>query len=1340
MPKVIEELKLFLTNLSKGSNTVDTSDLLNSGVADESVILNIKEKLGDCPWNIQKLIDLGIGIIEKKEKKGNCEENYESEYGKENELEHEHYSSDDLISEVEKISICGSDMEYQKKSTAKEEIKYINESSREYGESIDENFKFISYEHAEEMLKFMIQENYINIHPIAKEFILLITFVFNCIRKECCKSSSLNFEQNTMSNKKNIKIHNNDEQENNVRKNMNKKKNIIKFMNTLGKQNHIFLKKKKKSPEKNKNKNKNKINTVNNRNYGNAHLKEDVMSKNSNYNGNESSTNFMQYIYNDSRNNNYQSELSKLNTFTSFNSEAQPQETDSVNKGIFDINVTSHIDNINKGNNYERASSNDNNYDNNKWKHNKCLTDGTFLSLLESEECEYNVDDIEHAFSQENMNKVCAIFYKHLNKVRKMNNDELAKKNINIIMILFYLTNRYFGIYFLKTINMYVELYYINKQFNEYKNKNENIKNNLSKKIDKYLEQLKISEQHVEEFESFKLNYTELKKENEKLKNGNNIIQKLKKKINTIDNEKLMIIKENEKLEFIIKKKNMLIENNKIIEKERKDEINKTNNKKTKLVLKKHFPLSSKNISNISVPIITTNNYNINNINKHSELVNKNVEHGKMYNKIIGEEILKKIFDKTNQKDIIKKEKGTQTVSTSIICKDELSNYQNSKSTQEQYVSTSNKKKKNYDVCILCENKQNYKILQQNNEQLEIHNFEKTEKSGTISTISYAEKSEISSNKYVETLEISKKFMKVPNYKSILNYQTGNYCFHFLLFCKKNKNKNKILIKKDFKKYIICLNSSNMGIQDNSCYSIIGINRKLLIENIFYFVANNISIFGEFLFNPDLIHACLRYFSNNFADNNNSGNFNIRHNLIDDEINNYVLPFINYFLNIYTCVYKIKYNIYCSYKEYPHCSDPNHIVNLFNSYYFSNKYFIKQESSKYAFFLETDLSETSNVNKITENVEWEYYNTLSIIVFNAIKKKGCIMLSNYILKREIKVKGDEENNNNNSNNNKPNNLKRCNNNLLFDINNFTINLIKHEQHSWGCYKNRYLQKKTHIYNEIDKICKIWMNDNENENINLINQFNYELSSKENGICYQPPNNNIFMPKFAFLKPKKYSIKCKNTKKYTQNLKMDRKDMSKIDKQSDKLFKVNSNKYIPNLQFSNFYINTNGQTTFKVSSFNCLCRFFNFFNKNNNIYLKKNQKIAHKNVKNIMSGNNKSVKKKKNSDKGINTNCSNYLLLSNFLQLVSLFVSFVFIFLLDIYILNNSIFSFFTYLVFFFAFIITSLLRSILYIISIPLYSKIDIQDSLDYFSVAFIQIVNYAHAFLYQNEDLIEYI
>ncbi|EAA21211.1 hypothetical protein [Plasmodium yoelii yoelii] len=58
MPKVIEELKLFLTNLSKGSDIVDTSDLLSSGVADESVILDIKAKLGDSPWNIQKLIDV----------------------------------------------------------------------------------------------------------------------------------------------------------------------------------------------------------------------------------------------------------------------------------------------------------------------------------------------------------------------------------------------------------------------------------------------------------------------------------------------------------------------------------------------------------------------------------------------------------------------------------------------------------------------------------------------------------------------------------------------------------------------------------------------------------------------------------------------------------------------------------------------------------------------------------------------------------------------------------------------------------------------------------------------------------------------------------------------------------------------------------------------------------------------------------------------------------------------------------------------------------------------------------------------------------------------------------
>ncbi|VTZ66544.1 conserved Plasmodium protein, unknown function [Plasmodium chabaudi chabaudi] len=1305
MPKVIEELKLFLTNLSKGSDTVDTSDLLSSGVADESVILNIKEKLGDSPWNIQKLIDLGIGIIEEKEERYG--ENYETDEGQENELEHEHYSSDDLISEVERISICDSDMEYQKKSPEKEEIKYINESSREYVNPIDDNLKFISYEHAEEMLKMMIQDSYINIHPIAKEFIFLITFVFNCIRKECCKSSSINFEQNMMSKKKNINMHNNDEQKNNVKKNMNKKKNFIKFMNKLGKQNNIFFKKKKKSPEKKKI----KINAISNRNYGNAHLKEDAMSKNGNYNDNDSRTNFMKYIYNNSRNNNYQSELSKLNTFTSYNSEAQPQEADSIRKGIFDINVTSHMDNTNKGNNYEHASSNDNNYDNNKWKHDKCLKDGTFLSLLESEKCEYNVDDIEHAFSQENMNKVCEILYKHLNKVRKMDNDELAKKSINIIMILFYLTNRYFGIYFLKTINMYVDLYYINKQFKEYKNKNENIKNNLSNKINKYLEQLKISEQHVEEFENFKLNYTELKKENEKLKNGNNIIQKLKKKINIIDNEKLMVIKENEKLELIIKKKNILIENNKAIEKERKDEISKANNKRTKLVLKKHFPLSAKNISNTSIPTITTNNYSSDNINKHTELVNKNIEHGKISNKIIGGNILEKFFEKTNPKGIIKHEKGTQTVGSSIIYEDKLLAYQNSKSEQEQYMSTSHKIEKKSGMCILCENKKDYKMLQQSDEQLEIHKLEKIEQSRTISTILYPIKSEKVSNKHVETLEIVNELISVPNYKSILSYQTGNYCFRFSLFCKKNQNK--ILIKKNLKKYTICLNPPNVDIQDNSYYNIIDMNKKLLIENIFYFVTNNISFFGEFLFNSDLLHACLRYFSNNFTGINNSGNFTIRHNLVNNEINNYVLPFINYFLNIYMCVYKIKYNIYCSYKEYPHCSDPNHVVNLFNSYYFSNEYFIEQERNKYAFFLETDLSEISNTNKIVENVKREYYNILGITIFN-----------------ERKVKYNEENSNS-----IPNNLKCCNNNLLFDINNFTINLTSHEH-----YENKCLQKKAYIYNDIDKMCKIGMNNNKTKKTKLINQFNYELSSKENDVCYQVHSKNIFMSKFAFLKPKKWSIKCKNMRKYIQNLKMNKKDLNKIAKQSDKLFEINSNKSISNLQFSDFYVNINGQTTFKVSNFNCLCHFFNFFNKNNNIYLKKQKKVAHKNVKNIMNGNNKSVKKKKNSDKGINTNYSNDLLLSNFLQLLYRFVSFVFISFLDTYMLNNSIFSFFTYLVFFFVFIVISLLRSVIYIVSIPLHNKIDIQDSLDYFSVAFIQIINYVHTFFYQNEDLIEYI
>ncbi|ETW59020.1 hypothetical protein PFBG_05267 [Plasmodium falciparum 7G8] len=58
MSRIIDELKLFLTNLSKGSDTVDTNDLMDSGIADKTVILNIKEKLGDSPWNVQNLINV----------------------------------------------------------------------------------------------------------------------------------------------------------------------------------------------------------------------------------------------------------------------------------------------------------------------------------------------------------------------------------------------------------------------------------------------------------------------------------------------------------------------------------------------------------------------------------------------------------------------------------------------------------------------------------------------------------------------------------------------------------------------------------------------------------------------------------------------------------------------------------------------------------------------------------------------------------------------------------------------------------------------------------------------------------------------------------------------------------------------------------------------------------------------------------------------------------------------------------------------------------------------------------------------------------------------------------
>ncbi|CRG95747.1 conserved Plasmodium membrane protein, unknown function [Plasmodium gallinaceum] len=1185
MSKVVDELKLFLTNLSRGSDTVDANDLLNSGIADKSVILNIKEKLGESPWNIQNLIDLGIDIIQKDN---------------ENELELKHDSSDNIISEIE--NEIESDVERDVESDVESDI----ESDDDF---YIKNLKFGKCENIEETLKVMIHENVINLHPIIKEFISLLVFLFSCIRR-----SSKNSLENTNTFFEKI---------------TNKE-----FINDEITDKNLF---------KNENKTKIKYTNKNCENVDTFH--KNTCSKNNVLNDDISYNILIESFYENSISNKYGCDVKDNLNF---------------NENLYYKDVYS-----------------------------------IFLSLNEKYRYEYNIDDIEQAFSVDNLNKVCESLYKYLHKIRKMKNDHLIKKGINIVIVLLYLTYVYFGIYFLKTKNLYIKLYCIDKEFKDYKIKSEAIKNNLNKKIEELLNQLKISEKYSEEYEKFKEKYNEIKKENEKLKNTNIIIQKLKRKINLIETEKLMIIKKKEELEFIIKQKNLLIESNKI--KKNEKEIKKSEVKKTKLVLKNDYntlkrikSISGKSESNniksiylseeknnteveqniknredkyehiIKKKSTWTTDKNIQTVNQEKEKIikeketqtikeikdnkinrgvqtlksddlkktNRHILKNQLYEDKKKKKIINKLYEYIKEKEEKEEEEDEEDEKDEEDQKEEdkveHEEYQEEDEEEEKNKEKKGKEKNNNNnkedeiedkIKYKRENEIKKKIEKKNETELKEHTMTIEEKRENLFFAKVNKSKEIcknSKNNYVHnniyTLKNIKEFINKSIYslnikikeeaksKCILDY--NNF---FLFLSNKNdiKKKKEKFIKSSYKKYYLYFNTKNFKLNDYIIQNIVDMNREILIDSIYNYLINKYHILNELL-EKNFFYECLYIFSN-FLQIEGINNAN---KLEENNLYNIISSCFNYFDELSEIIYSIKRDIYLS-EELVN----NYYVdlnNLFNSYFYRKTKLvnIKNNDSFLLDFFYENITLSEIIKE--ENSLNEELNTFSIFT-NKVNFSN--LSDNFITL-------DFLNRLNNVNEfdklNKERNIKKYN--VLNEIMHYNNYIFFNKYiffHDYYCILDNYLFNENEsvlLYNKIDKLIEkqIYM---ENKNKELLKQkgSTHKLLTESNikfvdifNEAYKQKKNNIILKKKSYSKKKKLHKYGKHKSKinfsyYTEKIK------NNYNKNGNNNYFLGENLSRDNLsiKFTNFYINSNNQILYVN-----LSHYYNIFyllkNKNPNV--------------------------------------------------------------------------------------------------------------------------------------------
>ncbi|SOV82659.1 conserved Plasmodium membrane protein, unknown function [Plasmodium sp. gorilla clade G3] len=1451
MSRIIDELKLLLNNLSKGSDTVDTNDLIDSGIADKTVILNIKEKLGDSPWNVQHLINLGMDVIEENNNKGGIYENNDNNNDNNDnndyedyddyddyddyELEVRHDSSDNIISDVEWEKICS---DYEKFTSGNiadiidkdvdDIMKYDNNNNdnnnknndnknnndnnnnnnddnnnnnddnnnddnnnndnnnndnnnnknnnnknnnnhRGYCDkdkkdnniyhnyniiniNDDDNFyvKHIKYKKCkaiEELLKIMINDQKIfNNYPIIKEFILLLIFLFQCIREEGehKKMDSINNIKNMyrtnfscVQKKKDKKMKLTKLRSNscmtakiNDPKNSYDIKNIgrdIKHINNIIGDETVFPL------------------------YNNLKLKEDHVHKN-----NISDYMLLKYIHKE------EEEEEKKKTRTCMNTDSCFNSSDNENGRVY---IYHNNDYIKNNKNYKISNEKSNNLSHkipNNVSHNTSYKIDRYLdepfctfpiynniifNLHHKKSMyEYNMDDIKHAFSNDNINKVCETLFKYMHYIRRSKNEELKKKCINMIIILLYLTYISFGIYFLKTNHMYIRLYYLYKEFQIFKKTNNDIQTKLNKKIQQHLNQHKLNEKYTQQYDKLKMSFIKLKKENEKLKNYNNIIQKLKNKIALMEIEKTIFMKKKEELYYIIKQKNILLNQNynhqndnhqndnhqndihqnnipdkiiksktfnninkkqktcRVIEKKDYLKTNKLQSKNTRIYKKnKHIHLSEG--LNTSIASTSQNNsaHEINssderkNIKKNCFNINDkqiNIKHNEITNKCYYTPI--EAYDKNilTYSNICKNEQTVHDIYNH--CEENIKHILTRKQIKNKKYIYNNA----YTQCDIITN-----TTKCNN--CSINNFLKNNK--------LKKKQEIQENIYnninmyilknmnstiIQTTFYQNKFNKIIG---ILNYD-DNYFIPLYIFYMKNINYDE-LIKKNFLNHKYFYINDIFQFKINTIYN----DHHIITKNKNHPNAHFYYLFYYYYCMPNQ-HIILNTNTQGkqIAQKNEQNKATYKNFIMKNKKEFILFENKISMLHITKHIFNIKYvnnifNLYYYDKVF------QEHLSLTDSYHNNMDDLLPMFHTHYHYYY--DYSICSQKMKCSQEIIY-LYNKIDKINKNEVcieKEKIYLCIKN---KKNYKLR---------------NNINQCYQKLTFNI---YFHLLK---------KTHHIRKEIYISNV--KIFNIISSD---DNIIIINNWNTHKNKRTTNnnnnnnyyyYYYYNNYNNIYY--YSYYKLHDLLLKKKNvyfpTEKYKTHLYCSQfgyiyKTIISFKKRYKQYLLFN--KYINNLNI------------FKHKHF--LMNKYKFKKKKNKKKKKKKKKtnrhyIPYKNnlntKKTISNKLIKNLKKKIYKDKIINTNFSYYNILMKSLYIFNLIFFLTFLLLLDVYILDNTLLSGLIYILCILLFLLTSLFRSIVYLINIPLNAKIIPQHFLDTFSIHFVKIVNYMQIYFYENND-----
>ncbi|EUD65898.1 hypothetical protein C922_03622 [Plasmodium inui San Antonio 1] len=590
MPEVVDELKLFLTNLAKGSESVDAKDLLSAGIADKSVIQNIEAKLGGSPWNVERLIELGIDTIQSGHENGDYnEEDNQEDNEKDNQDEEEHEleqrqdSSDDLISDLGSARVvrrqfgppvdaesyggggeqsgaqpgdgssedsydftanqAASHTDDHNGSQTVQRCEHQGETPMKEADFFHTNITLKSCSSIAEEVKKQAQQSCINLHPVVKEFICLLVFLFARIREEGGRAGTSRGDNADQSDDQNADV----SSDGSGGKKCNgggrgRRCNMVRGGRT-GPSRYALLPKgstaeyEEHPPDvyPGKRKKIRKIKYLNRSGQECASICKEICWK-EDQRGEDPSSN--------SNGTNGESDEEEGNFPFSGYSNGEPSSG-------------AHYRN-------EQSSLKSPNTCNRRCHHGEDMQSVLFtLNRKEDDKYQYNdkdryqysMDDIEQALEKGNVNRVCEKIYKHMKRVSQMKNDQMTQKNIDLITSLLYLTYTHLGLSLLRSREVFLKLCHLRKQFQKYKEKSKQLKRELEKKVKTYYQKIKSSEECTEECERLKASYEEVKKDNDKLKRYDFILHRLRMKVHLLEADKVLLAKRKEELELVVRRK-----------------------------------------------------------------------------------------------------------------------------------------------------------------------------------------------------------------------------------------------------------------------------------------------------------------------------------------------------------------------------------------------------------------------------------------------------------------------------------------------------------------------------------------------------------------------------------------------------------------------------------------------------------------------------------------------------------------------------------------------------------------------------------------------------------------